>query len=224
MPLFKDDLLILQDQAYANIVNTLKGIGGPFVVFGCVAVDAGGGNVLIGSGTVFIDNELITFPGYLGAYPAYVKQGTPVQTTKVYFDGSTQTVYEENTTQVVTSVPGSGEYLTFNFDTTQRMNNKIVQNTRDSYLSTPWVDLDSAFLRYRRDGIGNVTVIGVIGFGGSATNRVLPVGFRPGVSTSFKGIGIHDITIGTDGTIATPFITGAGTERRIQVNFSFKAV
>jgi hypothetical protein len=121
MPFYKNDLTILQDDVYSSIEAILKGTSlNAYVISGMEATDNGGGNVTIAAGVCWIDNQILKFNGYTGSYPVYIYRGTPVISTKVFFNGSTQNVFEEQVSAASTSAPISGQYITFNYDTAQR--------------------------------------------------------------------------------------------------------
>ena len=229
MPVYKDDLLILQDEVYKQLGSLMteytKTAG--MVVSGMEATDNGGGNVTIAAGFCFLDGDFYEFPGYTGAYPIFVGKGTTVVATKVFKNGSTQNVYNTKVTNTFGTVP-AGQSIFFNFDTKLRALNVAAYGIQT--LETPWVDLGSVYLKYRRDGIGNVHLQGMIGVGGSANNLILPAGFRPTATLTFKkfsydadggGAGIptnldaRDISVDTTtGVISSAWITGAGTKRQ----------
>ncbi len=145
MPVFKNDLLQIQDETFEAILQVLNGVATtPYVVSGMVATDLGGGNVSITPGYAFIDGDIIKFTGYSGPFPAYVKQGTALTTNKIYFDGSTQTVTSEKTLTTVTTDPG-GNRILFNYDTQERLKNKITEQYIPLLALLPLVDAWSTY-------------------------------------------------------------------------------
>ena len=103
-----DDLQILMDLTDESATALLKGRGA-FIVSGCeVTGDA------IAAGYIFADGEILEFAGNSGnVWPVYLHKATEIfDNTLTYEDASSKTTQRETFAEVVTSIPGSGEYIT----------------------------------------------------------------------------------------------------------------
>mgnify|MGYP007083434096 CR=1 FL=1 len=160
MPVYKDDLLILQDENYAATKAICEGIGTPMIVSGCVATFLGGSNVSITAGIMFIDNELIKFNCCSGACPVYFKQGTATTSTKVYFDSSVQTVYSERTVEAVSSPPVA-QHIIFNFDNTDNRLLNVIKSDIYSQWATLTISGASGLVTFQ-GGAGTHTATNIV--------------------------------------------------------------
>jgi hypothetical protein len=121
IPIYSDDLSgILQNEIYTASLAHLKSLSSttPLIINGCDAT-LSGSDVTITSGYIYINNEIIPFNGYTGAYPVYISQGTNAITTRVFKDGSTNPAVIETSTTTSLTIP-TDSYIVFDPYTSQR--------------------------------------------------------------------------------------------------------
>jgi hypothetical protein len=193
------------------------------------ATDNGGGNVTIASGLFWADGEILKFSGYTGAYTVYVHKGSAVITTKTFFNGSTQNVYEEQVSSTSLSAPG-GQYILFNFDTTERLVTKlnapalaalaakadIAQAAEITPTLTAPHTAGSVTPTYHKDTINRVYLSGFVALAGSNTLLfTLPLGYRPATNKVFA-IAVQTFVGGTppNDSIAVRLQVGSNGEVR----------
>jgi hypothetical protein len=114
LPITNEDFLMIQNEAHIAINAICDSIDwAGFVVSGCIATQ-NGSNVTITSGFVYLDSQMMWFNGYTGVFPVYIKTGTPTFFQRVFKDGITKNVTIDTQAVATTSVPASGNYITFN--------------------------------------------------------------------------------------------------------------
>src|SRR5688572_29162880 len=108
-PFSNDDLQVLQNLTDDAASALFQG-NGAFVVSGCEVA-----GLDIAPGVVFIDGVLSKFAGTtVSSFPVYMHSGDPAEDAlQLHEDGLTKATQEEMVVSVATSVPGSGEYITF---------------------------------------------------------------------------------------------------------------
>ncbi|WP_442795298.1 hypothetical protein [Pelobium manganitolerans] len=181
-PLFGSDMMdCLQSEIYKAIVAPYKAFNEPVIVYGAVAVEAGGA-VAISAGMVFLDGELMEFPAYNGAYPVYLKQAEPTVISKLYKDQSPRPVTIQRNAEWSANQPGSGEFVKFDPYTSQYL--KDVRRRHETPLGRcewyPGIPNASAF---DVNGVGKWEWKGFCfanGYGGSTNLKGrVPAGFDP---------------------------------------------
>jgi len=184
--IFKQDLTTTQDQIYAACGGMAKGLGVPVILSGGVASDLGGGNVSITSGVAYFEGDFRTFPAYSGVYPVYLQPLAQTTVTRL-FNGVADTFYEIDNAEWSTSMPGSGEFITYSFDTESMLNNVQAQLVADNFWEHGWKQVGGVgniqfmaaaipfitadLLFYRKDKTGRVWWRGGVAFSAFTGNR-----------------------------------------------------
>ncbi|MCG8310741.1 MAG: pyocin knob domain-containing protein [Cytophagales bacterium] len=102
-----DDLDVFQKSVFDAIEAFFKGKGA-FIIYGCTVT----GND-ISAGIVFIDSQIMEFPGASGVtFPAYIKKADDLLTVnRTYETGGSKPTQKHIASELATSAPGSGEYI-----------------------------------------------------------------------------------------------------------------
>ena len=103
MPVFKQDMLTLQEEASSAYNAHLLGLGEPIILSGCEVTVNSSSNLTLTPGVVFLNGDCLRVSAYTGTFPCWLSEGTPVAETKVFKDGSTQNVFTTRLTKITTS-------------------------------------------------------------------------------------------------------------------------
>lgn len=118
---------LLQEQQYTAILAIIGAVARdntgtpiPVILSGMSVTDLGGGNYSIDEGYVYMNGKIIKSAAVASTtIPAYIKEGTTTNITATaatgatFQDASDPNFLEETTTQCVTVVPVSGDYISF---------------------------------------------------------------------------------------------------------------
>jgi len=179
---FLDDAINAQDQIYEACGAMAKGLGVPVILSGGVASDLGGGNVSITEGVAYFEGEFRAFPAYSGVYPVYLQPEAQITENRL-FNATPAPYYLTNNAEWSTSLPGSGEFITYSFDTESMLNNVQAQLVADNFWEHNWRQVGgvgniqftvaaaaviaSSALYYRKDKRGRVYWRGDVNFAGA---------------------------------------------------------
>lgn len=217
MPVYKSDLVTIQDNLYSALLAICKAYdpGYSFILQGMIPSIVGA-DIVVTAGYWWRQstNEIIYFPGgtIVASTTAYVSKGATTSSTKVYKDGSTQTVYEETTSVITTGSTTPGDIIQYASGVTvQDLYSviKAVVNTNGTPVNVTyqnsWSD-NSQPVKYSKNTNGTVSLRGNAQHTGasSATIFTLPAGYRPAQNMTIithNGSAACLISIETNGAV-----------------------
>ncbi len=231
-PVVLDDLRFNQQAVRDAFYGLLSAFGvsaaDSFIISGCViaSYSIGGaysaGWISLNGEILQVDAGVLPSPGvgedwYWAADVTYDAAGA-----KVMENATTVQAYQVRKGKIISSTAGLPATLL-----TPTLSDKI----KGIMLGEDWIDVASSTAKYRKDKLGFVHLIGMIGQNNIST-FTLPVGYRPATNQSFRAFWIdnpvasyNNITISTAGVVTASALTGAGTDREVGLQgISFRHV
>lgn len=207
---FNDEIWDAMEASYEQFDSDTEGI----IVSGC-AVSGSAGNYTIAAGIVYIDGEFRRFSQQTGlTFPQYMKAATDVNTTRTFGDSTTKTLFITKSADLQSTVPGSGQYISFTGDGSSSNARRVDSGWKTITLNASGGASYAAGSRtpQYRVKAGIVHLRGIITTGGSppagdhavSGSGALPI---PGQRNDFLGIN------STLAAIATCYVDTTGTLR-----------
>jgi hypothetical protein len=178
-----------KDAIEAILTSITDGQTQGVILSGCVAAGATPNGTLT-AGFVYLDGKVLRLPAQTGlTWPVYIAEAAATEEGGVFADSVTRQYIDVEEAEVVTSIPGAGQYVTITDQSTQgrTLLNALqeIENTNEAWTSTGFSYGTGASAgiagapEFYKDRNGVVHLRGGIVKGSTTTLGTLPAGYRP---------------------------------------------
>ena len=183
-PLFKSDM---REVFNTEIWDAIEALLAPFdadteglIISGCVITN-NSGNFDMTAGIVYLNGEFMRIAAATNqAYTKHIAPATPTEDSRTYADGTSNGVVETKNAELVSSAPGSGQYITINnlSGAEERRWSKIIVNKQ---IATVFAATLEALGGIRTEGSGPYLKTKVVDIGDWNMDATTSVGVAHGV-------------------------------------------